>query len=525
MVNVNKSEVQCQLCSKILKNPVNLPCQCTICHAHLTDGSVKDGLIACVPCGENFVVKSIQLKENKYAKLILDADGHLNPEEKAVKSEIQRLFNEFLNIYEQLQQEHAAFELSSFDHFAEIKRQIDIQREKLKEKIDEISLTMIRKVEQHAIFYKEKLEENRCFKEFNAETETKHFEDQFRQVDLSIESVQQLQTKYEANVKALQDSMNELQFLSKQMNKCSFLAEKDLDTSSFGALNLMNLSRYLASSSKDNTIKLWDFETKECIRTIEGHAAKIDCIDVLSNGQLVSGSKDKLLKVWNPKDGACLKTMVCSDIIRRLIVLSDNRVACASIMKIHVWDLNAETCIQTLVGHTDVIHCLIALPGETLLSCSSDKTIKMWNLNDSSCVQTLLGHTGFVLSLILLKDGHFASGSADNTIKIWKRNNGECIRTLQGHTNWILALESSDTFDLISCSKDKSIKIWNVTSGKCIRTLLEHNGGVYRIRMYSIDLLASGSSDKSIKLWDLSNGNCITTLNGHTDLISSIIFI
>ena len=104
MVNVNKSELQCQLWNKILKNPVHLPCHCTICHAHLTDGSAKDGRISCVSCGENFEVKDMQFKVNNYAKFILDAESHLSPKEKADKSKMQNSLNEFQQLFDELQQ-------------------------------------------------------------------------------------------------------------------------------------------------------------------------------------------------------------------------------------------------------------------------------------------------------------------------------------------------------------------------------------------------------------------------------------
>ena len=525
MVSSSKSELQCQICGNILKDPVHLPCYCTICHAHLTDGSAKDGRITCVECKDTFVIKDMHSKVNRHAKLILETEGHLSPEEKAAKSQIQKLLNEFQQLYDQLQQEQSAFEVSSYDHFAEVKRQIDLQREELKEKIDEIYLAMVKKVELHEEFYKQKLDETRCFKEFNSDKEAKNFEDEFRKVDLTIQSVQQLQTKYEANIIALSENLTTLQFVSKQMKKCSFVANTAFDISSFGALNLRTLDRFLVSCSEDKTIKMWDFATKECIRTLEGHTDNINCIDMLENGQLVSGSEDKLIKVWDLGNGFCLNTIPNRFIAFRLKVLSGNRVACGSLKKIQVWDLNTKTCIQTLVGHKYAIQCLISLPDETLASCSEDKTIKLWDLNESTCVQTFNGHTDIVFSLLLLKDGNLASGSQDKTVKIWKRDTGECIKTLQGHTNTVYALESTDTFDLISCSGDKSIKIWNISSGECIRSMLGHTDIVFRIRVYSNDLLVSGSSDTSIKLWDLSTGQCTHTLNGHQELVTSLCFI
>ena len=425
MINSSKSAIQCQLCNKILKDPVHLPCYCTICHAHLTDGSAKDGRITCVECKDTFVVKDMELKVSKWAKRILDVEGHLTLEEKSAKNEKHQLLNEFQLFYDQLQQEQTLFEVSSHDHFAEIKREIDLQREQLKEKIDEIYLSMIKQVEKHETIFKQKLEKTRCFNEFNAEREKENFQDEFRKVDLTIERAQQLKSKYEANVKALQEKMTNLKFVSKKMEKCSFVAKKDFDISSFGTLNLRSLNRYLASCSDDKTIKLWDLETKECIRTFEGHTDKINCIDVLENGLLISASDDKTLKVWNPSDGVCLKTITTTNDVFRLKVLSGNRVACGSQKQIHIWDLNTGTCIQTLDGHTHWIQCIISLSDEILASCSQNKRIKVWNLKDDTCLQTFNGHTDTVCSLLLLNDGHLASGSKDKGIKIWNRDSGQ----------------------------------------------------------------------------------------------------
>ena len=260
----------------------------------------------------------------------------------------------------------------------------------------------------------------------------------------------------EANVKDLQTRLEELKLMSQQTEKCSFVSKKGFGVESFGALNLRTLNRLLVSCSRDKCIKLWDLETKECIRTIEDHTGEITSINVLENGHLISGSYDNKLKIWNPDDGVCLKTIDVTDSALNIQVLSGNRVACESEIQIQIWNLNNGTCIQTLEGHTDSIECIIVLPDETIVSGSHDKTIKLWNLSENICINTLHGHSDTVYCLLLLKDGRLASGSWDNTIKIWKRDCGDCFKTLQGHTDWVNRLESTDTFDLISCSRDKS---------------------------------------------------------------------
>ena len=85
---------------------------------------------------------------------------------------------------------------------------------------------MISQVEHYEALYKEKLDETSYFKEFNAEKGLETFEDEFRKIELSIERVQHLQTKYNADVKVLHDNMDTLQFMKQQIKKCSFCGEE-----------------------------------------------------------------------------------------------------------------------------------------------------------------------------------------------------------------------------------------------------------------------------------------------------------
>jgi DNA-directed RNA polymerase subunit M/transcription elongation factor TFIIS len=85
MRSLNKLDFMCQICKKILTDPIHLPCFCTICNEHLSDKSVKDGLIKCEPCGDDFRVKDIKVKENKILKKVLAAERSFGNQEKEAK--------------------------------------------------------------------------------------------------------------------------------------------------------------------------------------------------------------------------------------------------------------------------------------------------------------------------------------------------------------------------------------------------------------------------------------------------------
>jgi WD40 repeat protein len=67
----------------------------------------------------------------------------------------------------------------------------------------------------------------------------------------------------------------------------------------------------LASGSCDNTIKLWNMTTGNCLKTLHGHASWIWSVAFSPDGQiLASGSQDETIKLWDVQTGRCLKTLI-----------------------------------------------------------------------------------------------------------------------------------------------------------------------------------------------------------------------
>ena len=55
----------------------------------------------------------------------------------------------------------------------------------------------------------------------------------------------------------------------------------------------------LASGSKDNTVKVWNVTTGECLKTLGGHTDDVYSVSFNKEGLLASGSVDGTIKVWN----------------------------------------------------------------------------------------------------------------------------------------------------------------------------------------------------------------------------------
>ena len=68
----------------------------------------------------------------------------------------------------------------------------------------------------------------------------------------------------------------------------------------FNSVTVTPDGRFAISGSIDKTLKVWDLETGELVRVLEGHTDYVMSVTVTPDGRFaISGSKDKTLKVWD----------------------------------------------------------------------------------------------------------------------------------------------------------------------------------------------------------------------------------
>ena len=134
-----------------------------------------------------------------------------------------------------------------------------------------------------------------------------------------------------------------LDALDKVLLKGSEYNRLEGHTSYVYSVNFSADGKTLASGSSDNTIKLWNVETGEEIRTLS-HTSYVYSVSFSADGKtLASGSHDKTIKLWNLETG-------------------DE--------------------IRTLSGHQGSVNSVsFSSDGKTLASGSDDETIKLWDVD------------------------------------------------------------------------------------------------------------------------------------------------
>lgn len=292
------------------------------------------------------------------------------------------------------------------------------------------------------------------------------------------------------------------------------------------------------ATTSDNTIELWDLESRKRLQTFNGHAELVSSVVFSADGKtLASSSRDKTVKLWNIQSGKELRTFRGHMHFVMAVAFSPDGKILASggfDRTVKLWDVETGKELRALVGYSSIIQTVTASPtGKFLAVSNQDKTIKIWDLESKTVVRILAGHSENVISVAFSPDEKIlASGSRDDTIKLWGVESGKELRTLSGHSEDVASVAFSPNGKILASGcADYRIKLWNVDTGKELQTLSGHSSsylsgvGVSSV-VFSPDgkILASGSFDKTVKLWDVETGKELQTLSGEGEYVYSVSF-
>ncbi|KAH0528302.1 hypothetical protein TsFJ059_003185 [Trichoderma semiorbis] len=197
-------------------------------------------------------------------------------------------------------------------------------------------------------------------------------------------------------------------------------------------VRLDSASRTVFSASDDLSVKLWDLDSKQCIKTFLGHVGQVQQIllmppdfepdedpnaDKTDAASASSGRGDSPtpLPDQTSDQRAAFGSGFVSDPSRPLpprYMLTgglDNTV--------RLWDIATGKCIRSMFGHVEGIWGLV---GDTLrvVTGANDSMTKVWEPRSGKCERSFTGHAGPV-TCVGLSDSRMASGSEDGEVRLY----------------------------------------------------------------------------------------------------------
>ncbi|MGC9317337.1 MAG: WD40 repeat domain-containing protein [Armatimonadota bacterium] len=250
----------------------------------------------------------------------------------------------------------------------------------------------------------------------------------------------------------------------------------------------------------------------------ERHNGPVQAVDALGSGMAVSGSTDETLRVWDLASGECLRTITGATLGAYAVAVSPDGSRVAAGCKdgvLREFDLADGALLRELTGHRGYVRAVAYTPrGTHLLSTAGDGTVRAWGRERAEPVLVLDEHRGGALAVGVSPDGNAAlSGGRDGTVRYWDLQRGELVRTMTGHRGWVQAVAFLGQEQALSGARDGRILRWDLASGEMAGEMV-HGHAVHALAVTEDGRVLAGGGDL-ITCWDLSTGEQTAILSGH----------
>jgi hypothetical protein len=286
-------------------------------------------------------------------------------------------------------------------------------------------------------------------------------------------------------------------------------------------LNMITYEQIFKSMGKNKSI-------------LTGHNYLIADIALLPNNQIITASRDEILKIWDLNTKECIKTLKedKKQAIKSLITLTGDYIAYCTRDSDKLLIRSIENDFEIVNTfqwdkHKYLDHPLL-IPNGSLVLYSGFKNeyliiITIWNYNSDcySYKHIRLGNNGLTC-LITFTDNNVACCTENGIIQIYDCEKFTRLKTLYGHSNKINSIAyNSKRNILLSGAIDGDIKVWDMLCHKCVRTIrLNYLEGVDCLLMLPNGYFAFVSVNIKIQIWDLDKYQCINEFEIHKDSVT-----
>ncbi|MFF0735136.1 hypothetical protein ACFYVK_26375 [Streptomyces chartreusis] len=304
----------------------------------------------------------------------------------------------------------------------------------------------------------------------------------------------------------------------------------------------------IATASEDHTVRIWDPETGEHLRTLISGAEPVSAMtalpiggerDLLATAELGHDQKCWVVRVWEPESGALVRTIeeFTGQVSAIASVSNGDRTLLALVSDDHsvrIYDTESGTAVKAFNGHTDWVNAVASViyGGRVFLATASDDgTVWVWDFESGDHLNTFSGHVGRVNAVTGVSSGDrmfLATAGDDETVRIWDLSTGANDYTLSGHTgpvNALVELSLGGRTFLATVSDDETVRIWDPVTWTLTAVLKGHAGWVNAISTVPAGdrtLIATGGADRTLHLWDPENRLHSQNEEGHIGAVHKV---
>lgn len=233
--------------------------------------------------------------------------------------------------------------------------------------------------------------------------------------------------------------------------------------------------RYLASGHDNGTIRIWDLQKGELVRSYEAHQRAVSALAFSPGGNLLASSgEEKVIRLWDVASGNMQDAMMChNDRIPALLwhPKLPRLISAGWDTTARVWDVNTGEPVILLNSHASQVHQLALSPNGNRLACAdSAQDIHLWDLTTFKTIHVWEKQGSEIRCLSFSPDGKsLVSGGADRVLRhidVEKSTGSEAqVENLSSRPMVAVSRHSSR---LASVTPGIGLRVWDVASTEAI---------------------------------------------------------
>ncbi|KAK9049733.1 hypothetical protein SSX86_031298 [Deinandra increscens subsp. villosa] len=302
---------------------------------------------------------------------------------------------------------------------------------------------------------------------------------------------------------------------------------RDAHDSSVISLHFFANEPVLMSTSADNSIKMWIFDTTDgdprLLRFRSGHSAPPLCIRFYANGRhILSAGQDRAFRLFSVIQDQQSRELSQRHVTKRAkkLKVKEEEIKLKPVIAFDVAEIRERDWSNVVTCHMDTPHAYVwrlqnFVLGEHILTPTIDIQAPVKACSISACGNfAILGTAGGWIEKFNLQSGMSRGSYIDVLEKEKSAHDGEVVGVACDSTNSLM----------ISAGYNGDIKIWNF-KGRELKSKWEIGSTVVKIIYHrSNGLLATVTDDLVIRMFDVVALKLVRKFDGHADRVTDICF-
>jgi len=288
--------------------------------------------------------------------------------------------------------------------------------------------------------------------------------------------------------------------------------------------------KYVASASRDHTVKVWDMALGTLLKDITGHTDEVTSVAFSDdNRYLVSGSEDGTAKVWNLESGDLISTFSDGQYAVKNVEFFDGKDVIISFgfdRGAVLWDAKTGELIRRIYKSRSV-YTDVSRDRKLIAIAPYDPLIRIIDVESGSVVHEFKKGGASLRRVRFSPDGNFllAKNRSDKVFQ-WEVKSGKSTKVSK-ELEYLVTnrnLSPDENYQLYM-TNDYGLHLTNIKTGVEIREFRKSVDEIKAMSLHPFDnQIVLASSDKTLKLWDIEKASAIRTFSGHTSYLRDVDF-